>query len=318
MNLSLANRFEFNDKLRPTGGTRYFDKSLSSYAFEDSNNPQTQIRNTKEAILEQYLKDRASYDDNVKNSLKAFEQAKNNRVIGAAISAAVGIGGAGLSYGLKSGTTSSVGSTTYQRYPSVVPETYSPHMLGGIINRYAVGGSVKSNQYMFGGQDPKDTIPAMLQKGEWVIREPVVRKLGKSFFDNLNNLNSNRVSYFSEGGGVGNIGFGTSNSSDDITNHLLEQINLLKSISNSLINKNSPQGTGSTQGATNYYISISTNIDSGGKTTQTSTSSSSNKQDDQTSNQDNEQKSKKFTELMRNIALDTIITQRKPGGLLSN
>lgn len=64
---------------------------------------------------------------------------------------------------------------------------------GGIIKGYASGGKVS------GGSGTKDDIPAMLSKGEYVIRKSAVNKYGLGLLDMLNN---GKVSKFAYGGGT--------------------------------------------------------------------------------------------------------------------
>jgi len=55
---------------------------------------------------------------------------------------------------------------------------------GGQIPRYFASGGLRGSRK----RHPKDTVPAFLTPGEFVIREPVVRGLGTEFFEGLNSM----------------------------------------------------------------------------------------------------------------------------------
>jgi hypothetical protein len=58
-----------------------------------------------------------------------------------------------------------------------LPKTFHQ---GGMVDGFARGGMVR------GGSGTKDDVPAMLQKGEFVVRKSSVRKYGSPFFQGLN------------------------------------------------------------------------------------------------------------------------------------
>ena len=67
--------------------------------------------------------------------------------------------------------------------------------LGGIIERFAAGGSAKGS----------DTIPAMLTPGEYVINKKSAQQIG---YGNLNRMNKSGVAKFNTGGPVQHFAFG--------------------------------------------------------------------------------------------------------------
>jgi hypothetical protein len=57
---------------------------------------------------------------------------------------------------------------------------------GGAVQGFAEGGTVASHPPAV-NKDPRDTVPAWLRPGEYVVRPEVVRKLGVGFFEGINN-----------------------------------------------------------------------------------------------------------------------------------
>jgi hypothetical protein len=68
---------------------------------------------------------------------------------------------------------------------------------GGYIQEFSTGGKV------LGGSGTKDDVPAMLSKGEYVIKKSSVNKYGTRF---LNNLNQGGVVGLAGGGSLGGVG----------------------------------------------------------------------------------------------------------------
>jgi hypothetical protein len=76
---------------------------------------------------------------------------------------------------------------------------YSTMSVSGTKHWLAEGGQIP----MSDGMPGKDSVPAMLMPGEFVIREAVVRKMGSRFFNALNNFRLPDLKHFAEGGTVG-------------------------------------------------------------------------------------------------------------------
>jgi len=79
---------------------------------------------------------------------------------------------------------------------------YTTTNISGTTHWLARGGHLG---YPAGFTKNRDSIPAMLTPGEYVIKESIVRTLGKDFFDSLNNFQMPRFAHFAEGGLVQNI-----------------------------------------------------------------------------------------------------------------
>jgi len=56
---------------------------------------------------------------------------------------------------------------------------------GGYVQGFAEGGTVNSHPPL-ANKDPRDTVPAWLRPGEYVVRPEIVRKLGVGFFEGIN------------------------------------------------------------------------------------------------------------------------------------
>ncbi len=79
---------------------------------------------------------------------------------------------------------------------------YTTTNISGATHWLAKGGHLG---YPAGFTKGKDSVPAMLTPGEYVIREQIVRTMGKDFFDRLNNFQMPRFAHYAEGGLVQNI-----------------------------------------------------------------------------------------------------------------
>lgn len=84
-------------------------------------------------------------------------------------------------------------------------------LIDNLIPKFAKGGQVfrrLSNRYINSGSGHKDDVPAMLMKGEYVLKQSAVEKLGIPFLEQLNNMKvdpSKLVPKFAKGGFVGNM-----------------------------------------------------------------------------------------------------------------
>jgi hypothetical protein len=73
---------------------------------------------------------------------------------------------------------------------------------GGLVGRFAQGGEVfrrLTSRYL-PGWGHKDDVPALLQRGEFVLRKEAVKRYGLSFIEALNSLRLSDVSKFAVGG----------------------------------------------------------------------------------------------------------------------
>ena len=158
----------------------------------------------------------------------------------------------------------------------------------------------------------------MLTNGEYVIKKDTVDKFGKTFFDNIN-AGKNPRGY--TGGGLVNQDYGINNNTQNFQYNnriisLLESINVNFS-NNRAENVNQPNNNVS---APIVNITNNFNMDRSGNVTSDANVTSSN-QNDKNKNNNNEKSDQenlqKFGDLMRNITLQEIIKQNKPGGLLN-
>ena len=85
------------------------------------------------------------------------------------------------------------GEGAFEKLNSMIPK-FASGGLDKFIESFSVGGKLPG----FGGGD---TIPALLEKGEYVIREEAVQKYGTKMFENLNSM----MTRFSDGGSVRRI-----------------------------------------------------------------------------------------------------------------
>lgn len=224
-NINLANQLNYSSTRPETlaGGVYSVDKNLSSIALEDENNPQNRIRTQKEQNLVSYIQGFQAYNDQKAQALKAFDQQKTNRLIGAYISAAFNIAGAGLKAGTGStgtGFTASssggAGSLDLYNYGNLA-SSGGLMTTAGIVKHYAGGGNV------FGGNSPKDTVKAMLTGGEFVVKKDIVSKYGIPFFDKLNRGDTsklisstiNNTKRLNDGGDIKHYNIGGSVSNND-------------------------------------------------------------------------------------------------------
>ncbi len=317
---SLNNSYEFNNPSRPTAGAFKTDSRLSSFALNDENNPQNQIKFQREAILYNYLRDKAAYDKQKKDSLTAFRRANEQRMYSAYIAAGISLAGAGISYAA-SGPSGGVGGGTQSGFYTAGQSAKGPGPVAGamvvgpgtpytgplLVHPYATGGPV------FGGNTPRDTIPAMLTGGEFIIRAESAKRLGMPF---LNQLNQGR---FANGGPVGSIGVGSDDLKSSYEKFTAAIDRLVENTSQSKIaTSGKTQGlqSNSAGGGTVINSSIVVNLSKEGEPT-TSSSTQTSSPGNQKNSQTDGEKAKKFTELLKSVTLQTIIEQKKPGGLLS-
>jgi len=229
----------------PTGGKYVFDPRLTPEAILREDDPMNQLRQGKVERLsifqgeiqayKEYLADleernrqeKARIDQLNKEQRSTYKKQQNNLFWGSLLQAGMAVG-AGLfsQYGvpaLKQAFQGSSGWSNWRSGSSSYGESmnFSPP---GKANRYNLRGTVPSIRrgYAKGGVANKDTIPALLMDGEYVIKKDMVNFYGKNFFDKLN---TGRVKKFAEGGSVGNQG-GYSDSSTSATTNNTNNINI--------------------------------------------------------------------------------------------
>jgi len=88
-----------------------------------------------------------------------------------------------------------------------IEKKYTTMSVSGTTHWLAKGGALG---YPAGFKKGEDSIPAMLTPGEYVIKESIVKTLGKDFFDSLNNFQMPKFAHYAEGGLVQNITQSTS------------------------------------------------------------------------------------------------------------
>lgn len=314
--VSLANSFNFNDARRPTGGSFNIDPNLSSFALEDDNNPRNALRRQQETTLSNYLREFESYQLQRQQAMRAFSKQRRNILFGSYLSAATNIGGGYLS-GLNSVPEGSVSVGPITNAPSSSSKFgegfggYGVNFdlqrnMGGMIKKYANGG------YAFGGNDPRDNIPALLTGGEYVMRKEVVDQYGKSFFDNINQMK------FANGGSVG--GGNSNNYNNNMSNDmdiLGEAIEKLNSLLDKRQNNNSINSSGggitTSGGSDNFNTTINLYVsDKGQISSDTNMTSNSSKEGQEKRMRD----LKELTKLIDSRVRQTIVEERKPNRLL--
>jgi TP901 family phage tail tape measure protein len=113
-------------------------------------------------------------------------------------------------------TINSEASAVYSTIADISRNTSSTHTIFvKTVETHAVGGMAgfTRRRGKISGYDPfgKDDVPAMLTKGEYIIKADTVKKLGVGFLNDLNRLNLDRLSIpkFNTGGYVEQLGAAT-------------------------------------------------------------------------------------------------------------
>lgn len=318
INQILRNKFITTGRGEKIKGSFDVDNRLSVIGQTDENNPSNAIKFGEEQKYIGYLKTIENY----KIAMRNFESAQIQRLFGAYFSGAINIGAGAIGQFGKLGKNS-----TAEQYnkagrefgdPSGGGDYYSYGLngysigksLGGVIRRYASGGSV-------------DNVPALLTGGEYVMSRESVNRMGVGFMNRLNNgqISPNR---YAVGGLVGkdintvNPLTQESNSgySQQIVASLLKIVKVneeIRDINNvksqkDVLNKNNTQSNSDTRVSAPQVSIIINMASNGAASTQT-----------QSSNTDTEQgkKLKDFAEIMQSVALKTISDQMRNGGLLA-
>lgn len=331
------NSFDYNDPKFPTEGKFNTDKRLSNFALTDTDIIRTnQLKFDRESNFYQYQQDKRIYDKQKQDALKAFKKQQSNRLLGAYISAASGVAGAGLgSLTSGAGASTAAGGSTLNTvdgktlqipkfnaglsYNSTYDSSgikemssiYSPtsyysrfgYFKGGMVQKYSGGGSV------FGQNTSRDSIKANLDNGEYVIKASKVREHGVNFYDRLNNGLAN-------GGLVSQQNLGGAD-----TSKFNDLINSLNNLNNSILSYNkgneSTVNTNNTTAGINNYITISIEIDDKGSTKATSNSTSSGQKDKDSGN-DQSKELAKLRKGMVNVAEEVLAKSMTQNGPLRN
>lgn len=314
-----ANNFVYNNRRRPTSAALAFDPNLSILALTDENNPQNQARLEKESNFYQYRSDFRSYLKQKRDALKQYNRGEKQRVIGAYISAASTLAGGALGQIGKSASSAysepknSFGGSRSFDYNSLRTTGNSYGFLNGayynpktIPKAYAYGGKV------FGAQTPSDRVPAMLTGGEFVIRKPVVDRLGEGFFKSINS------GKYANGGLVGPS---TVQSPVNDLSGISSVVTKLAEAANGLKTAITEIGGGKPQSGVNKSndkseqiinnVTISVTVQKDGTTKEDDKSSSNSR------NSDDEKQAKALADRMKAVALSVINQELHPGGRLA-
>lgn len=319
INLRLQNSFDYDNPTKPHSGSFNVSPFLSVIGQTDENNPQNALKFGREQDFYSYLKTYKNY----KLALADFRQSQRNREYGAYLSAALQIGGSSLS---SYNSSSNVNSSSYGSFTGTGAGTVSEGQLqaaeyaqnhgsfsramGGLIKRYANGGSV-------------DNVLALLTGGEFVVNRNAVNRMGVGYFDKLNNGSISPARYAT--GGLVGTDINTVNpilqdkDNGQISASLLrlvkineDMFNLQNGTKSKVSNQNSNiDNTTNNSTAISPQVSITINMAANGSTKETSESNGD-------ANNTNAAAAKQFGVIMKNVALQTIIEQQRPGGSLSN
>lgn len=342
--VNLKNQYDFTgpDSTHPIGGKINVDPQLSVFALTDTDNPQNQIRLSREEELFKYLQDKKAYDQQKNDAIKLFNRQKRQALQAAYIAAAINIGGASVSQlGGSSGTYGGEAlgrSKTDARGLEPAGNTdYGVRIRnqGGIINKFGLGGYTYDGRvahFNYGGRT-QDNIPALLTGGEVVINKPTVDKYGVDFFNRVNKglIPTSSMRRYATGGLVGQDNAGqfvnnNDNTQTSINDSLLKLIEINQTINDSISSLNNnrtntapinAQQPGNGGIVNNFSINIQ--IDQAGNTKSNVTggqTQSENKNNDQ-NQQTDESQYKKFAENIKNEVIKVIIKEKKPGGLLT-
>lgn len=316
---TFANTFTYNDRKKPTGGELIVDPNLSSFALEDANNPQNALRQQREETLFNYLRDKAAYDLQKANTLKAWKKAERNKALGALIQAGVSLVGIGVGYAAQNGAFSSSGSAasrgatnsltfTNEAGQQVVRTGFTNsagvYLPPGTKIGYASGGEVlRSNPSM-------DRNPVMLTGGEFVATRAPVNYYGLDFFNKLNR-GQVQVKRMADGGPVGgNISAPSSNTD-------LSQIAALAKSFQKDPTQTSQEPSRGVNIVNNFNITVERGGQNNNAIQSSSTASNENNKGETANPQETEaEKVRKFTDKMANIARGVIVQELRPQGLL--
>lgn len=316
--IALRNMYVYDDPRRPTKGEFNIDERLSAFALLDENNPQNRLRMQREQALENYLKDRAAYDEMVRKARDQWEKQKQQRLISAGINAGMLIGGAYL--------TQTGGATSIEQSRGLEPGGFSSQAEAnawynqGLRNR---GGIIlPSNRYF--GSPSGDNVPVLLTGGEYVIRKDIVNQYGQDFF---NKLNSGQIRGYAAGGPVNNNITTPLITGDDNLENLLSQLIIInRDIKVSLDTlprqisqpRVTPQNAGRDSATNNNYINISVNVDKQDRVSTTTNVAPNEGRTTQQSNEHQKANMVQLGEMIKARVVEVIVNEKRNGGLLAN
>ena len=290
----------------PTGGKYVFDPRLSPEAILREDDPMNQLRQEKVDRLltfqgeiqsyKEYLADleernreeKARVDQINQQNRDAYNKQQNNLFWGSLLQAGLTVGAGTFSqYGAPKLKEAFQGSSGWSNWRSG-SSSYGQSMNFGPpsqANRYNLKGTAPTIRrgYAKGGEANKDSIPALLMDGEYIIRKDMVNFYGKDFFDKLN---SGRIRKFADGGSVSDTPEYSQSSSSSTTSN------------------------------TNN-INITVNVAKDGS------SDESKKEDNKSANTDKErqeeaERNRKLSERIKSEVVKVINQEQRPGGLLSS
>jgi len=168
------------DILAGTAGSAFINledqsQRLSRFGLLNEDTINQEIKSAQEQALN-IVKEREAYRTQQR---KALQQ----QVVGTILSAAISYGSSKL---VPPGPNTRVGMERAGAPPALALRSGLGNAYGGLIRRYASGGTV-------------DDIPALLMGGEYVLNKETTRKYGKQFLDSINRGSAPR---FADGGMV--------------------------------------------------------------------------------------------------------------------
>lgn len=310
-NAELLSDFYYTDQEFgiPSKGRYIFDPRLTPEALLSEEDPTNRLREERIQRLLTFQDEIASYKEYLRDldERNAQEQARINQLNqqnrdnynkqqrnmfwGSLLQAGMAVGGGTFSqYGLPAlkqafGGSSGwsnwrAGSSSYGQSMNFAPPSQA--------NRYNLRGTVPSIRrgYAKGGSVYKDTIPALLMDGEYVIKKDMVNLYGRNFFDRLN---SGRIQKFAEGGSVG-VGstesIASPNNGVSNTNNINITVNVNQASGTS--NENNSQQQGESKGTTDQE------------------------------RQEELERNRKLSERIKSEVVKVINQEQRPGGLLSS
>lgn len=293
---NLRNRYSYDNPTHPTSGSLDVDPLLSNFALTDENNPQNQLRMNREVALTQYISDRNSYYAQVRQAKKDFENAKRQRIIGAFISAGLGIAGAGLI-----GRFGNARPSGYVGDINVNPQLAGMAAMGGLATRQGF------KRYAMGGRG--DNVPALVMGGEYIFNREAVNRLGVPF---LNKLNSGQLR-FANGGLAGNSMM-LNAAPNQFNDNLLRLFTAIDQLKNTFEKTNGRPtiGESSSPASQNNNITINVHIDRNGDV-RSNVSSDTNKPENPNNDAD---RGRQIGEVVNAAVLQALIKESRPNGLL--
>lgn len=279
--ITLQNAFEANSTkpTKITDGQLNIDPSLSAFALSDSNNPQNQKRFDTESEFLRYIESLRDYEASIDQAMRAYKKQKRNIITQGFLSAFFNFAAFGL------GKINAKGSKSANS--SIDP-----------------AGELK----LASGGMSKDTVPALLQGGEFVASKSAVDKFGVDFFERLNQGKINPRK-FATGGFVqsNNTNFvqPTNNQSQSID--MSPVVNSINQLSNSL-KENRSQVQQSLAPVNNISINVTVQKDGSVQTTQSGQSNNEQNNDKQTG--------QRLADLIRANVYEIIAKETRPNGVL--